>query len=28
MDTRNISVEEVYADNLTWREQEALILLS
>ena len=28
MDNRDISAEEVYADDLTWREQEVLILLS
>ena len=28
MKTRDISAEEVYADDLTWREQEVLVLLS
>jgi len=28
MDNHNISTEEVYADDLTWREQEVLTLLS
>jgi DNA-binding NarL/FixJ family response regulator len=28
MNNRDVSVDKVYADDLTWREQEVLLLLS